>query len=284
MTNSREQNSINNKRHTYNELLYIIFVILFAVSIITIPATARPPPDPLCSICTDQLVQSADDHGVEITVGERHQTPIRSDGPVLNNSRLAGQIFENKSSRWVVRVSIDPKAASTLRSNDSLRRAIVTDAFNWPAGGSPDGIRSTIKDNTLIVTFRVNNVAHYAGDTLVFDAFQSDEPNRDPLLYGGGETVVLSGPKGYRVVNQSIGDKAIPRSNAVVWKSHENTTGWYSPRIAFSNIEFVPTNASRDSDQSEPVLGSESLQSVGILLFVFVLLLGSVGVLLMRGR
>ena len=216
-------------------------------------AAARPPPAPVCGVCTDQLAVSAADHGVDIRPGE---------------SRLSVQVFANGSARWtaqidltesssvetdgrettVKRTQIDvsgSNAIESLRTDDALRDTIVSGAHGRIALEMPANVTSTVSDGKLIVNYRQPGTIKVSGDTLVFTAFHADNPNRDVPLYGGADEIVLRSPEGYQITNGPTGDTASANGTVAVWNTTtEQSDSWEGPSIEYTKVKFAPVDRS----------------------------------------
>lgn len=93
------------------------------------PADAAPPPRPLCDACGDSFEDTAQSHGVSLTV---------------ENSTAIITVYENGSATWAVHNYVaSSETAARLRSNETQLTAIADDAM-WDteflgATISPDG-------------------------------------------------------------------------------------------------------------------------------------------------
>jgi len=201
--------------------LSLVLVVLVAAG----PTVARPPPKPLCAVCTDQLARSGADHGLSLSPGPSH---------------LSIRAFGNGSSRWTARVAVDADAARALRANDTLRHAVVADARSRAVVDRVVALRSTVRGRTLVVTYRVPRLARPTVGVLLTETF-SGRANR-AALYGGADEVVLRAPAGYRIANRIDGESIVQNATAVTW-SGTRGVGEYAPPVEYTYVAFAPGDA-----------------------------------------
>jgi hypothetical protein len=203
----------------------LTIVVISAIGVASMTATARAPPEPVCGVCTQALDQAADDHDVDIERG---------------TSTMIVQVHPNDTATFTARVSLT-QGTDQLR-NATRRRAIVQDVSYIVAEERRD-LHTRIDGTTLVVRYRAA-VAHQSLGVVRFDAFETT--GAPPLAsggegppYPGADTLVMRAPAGYRV-HGGYGDSA--NDTAIVWdgNSHERYAGHIEDDVV---ISFVPTDA-----------------------------------------
>lgn len=148
--------------------------------------SAKAPPEPVCGVCTSDLDEAADAHGVAI---ERGQTT------------MTVQLYPNGSAGFLARVDLK-RGAEALR-NDTLRDSVVRDV-SYVLADDRDGLATEMEGNTLVVRYLSHDMAHETFGVLRFDAFVTADP--PPLAsggegspYPGADRLTLRAPDGFRV-------------------------------------------------------------------------------------
>jgi hypothetical protein len=203
----------------------LTIVVISAIGVASMTATARAPPEPVCGVCTQALDQATDDHDVDVERG---------------TSTMIVQVHPNGTATFTARVSLT-QGTDQLR-NATLRRAIVRDVSYIVAEERRD-LHTRIDGTTLVVRYRAD-VAHQSLGVVRFDAFETT--GAPPLAsggegppYPGADTLVMRAPAGYRV-HGGHGDSA--NDTAIVWDgdSHEQYAGHIEDDVV---ISFVPADA-----------------------------------------
>lgn len=236
-----------------------LLVVALVLSLTVVGATAAsPPPEPLCGVCGDSLTESAADHGVGLSTGESH---------------LSIRIAENGSAHWRGRVELR-SGADALRENDRRRRSIVRDSVDRSAMDGP-GVRSTVVNGTLVVTYRDSDFARRSAGAVVVDSLTS------PYLTARADTIVVHAPPGYRPANRPTGT-ATTNDSAVVWSGGPDEVGFEPTYLAFVPTEtLVPSLVGLLATALAvgPELAAESLS---IVFFTMLVLGGAAGFLTRR--
>ena len=207
------------------EAARLALALLLVASLVAVPAAvdARAPPQAVCGVCTDQLDAAAADRGVALERG---------------SSDLSIRVAENDSTRWTARVTL-AEGAEALR-NDSLRRTVVADARRRTVA-DPETVTSGMNDDTLVVSYRVDDATERTTGVLLFTAFQEDGPitpfamGGPGPIYLGADAVALHAPEGRVVAGDDAG--ADGSTGDVHWTGTE--TGIDRSTV----VAFVPENA-----------------------------------------
>lgn len=157
------------KRSTETRVLLIglsLALILFVSPMTVSTVTAKAPPEPVCGVCTEQLNEEANDHGVGVERGE---------------STMKVQLSQDGEAEFVAHVELT-EGAERL-SNDSLREAIVRDVSYILVDERRD-LKTAIIDDNLRVQYSSHEVAHTTLGVVQFDAFHTQGA---PLFAIGGE-------------------------------------------------------------------------------------------------
>lgn len=94
----------------FRHVFPIALVILLFIGVLS--SFGAPPPRPVCTACGDGFIESAETHGVSVTI--EHSTAVI-------------RVHENGSATWIVRNRINDAAAKRLRESDSLLTGIAED-------------------------------------------------------------------------------------------------------------------------------------------------------------
>ncbi|KTG10629.1 hypothetical protein AUR64_08160 [Haloprofundus marisrubri] len=156
----------------------LLCAVLIATSLAAPAADARPPPRELCGFCGENVESAAAEHGLDLTV---------------ERSTVTVHVHDNGSATWVVRNRIAEDAAATrLRTNDSLREAIVP--------GDPSERSSNIADSGTLVTRHTESefAEESVAGTLRSGAFTEGYGYRNLAGLGADELTVVA-PEGMRL-------------------------------------------------------------------------------------
>ncbi|MFC7045130.1 hypothetical protein ACFQH6_06615 [Halobacteriaceae archaeon GCM10025711] len=161
--------------------LAVLLVLAVSVLAAITPATAAPPPRPLCDACGESFEDAAEAHGLTITVEQSTATVV---------------VDESGSATWVVRNHLGDSASTTrLRGNESLRTEIADGAMRDVAfrdvAISPDGV--------MTLRYRDPDFAEPSvGGVLRSGAFTEAYGYRN--LHGlGADRLTVEAPDGMRV-------------------------------------------------------------------------------------
>jgi hypothetical protein len=168
-------------------------------------ADARAPPTPVCGVCSfDRTTVD----GTTVAAGE---------------SELEISIRENGSTVWNARVELTA-GADALAGNDSLRRAAVDEVMGRSIA-EPEGVRSRIDGDTLVVRYRDDGATERRVGAVVFTPLTPEGPDR-PFVSGGegprylaADRLVLRAPPDYDL----HGEADSTDSGTLVW-TRENGT------------------------------------------------------------
>ncbi|MFB6107785.1 MAG: hypothetical protein ABEJ82_02945 [Haloplanus sp.] len=183
--------------------LRVAFVVCLVAGALAPVATASPRPVPACGPCDRSLTGAARAHGVDATV-ERSTATMR--------------VHENGSATWTVADRLNAAAAERLGRNDSLRRAVATDAV---AVHDARLLSARVDGDTLRLRYRTPNVAtETPGGVLRVDYFR-DDPGARVVSGLGADRLTLVAPEG-RVVGTALpGAEASGRRMTVTaFRSH----------------------------------------------------------------
>jgi hypothetical protein len=214
------------KRSTKKYLLLsgLSLIVIFFISLATItPVIAKAPPEPVCGVCTSQINEAANDHGVALERG----------GTTMNI-----QLSQNGTAEFVAHVEL-AKGAERLRNN-TLREAIVRDVSYMVVDNRRD-LQTAIVDGNLRVQYSSREVAHKTLGVLQFDVFhiRGAPPfasGGEGSPYPGADSLTLRAPTGYQV-SSSHGD--FTNETLIRWKgdSQEQYSGHIKEDVT---ISFVP--------------------------------------------
>ncbi len=217
------------ERSTKKNLLLIglsVAVILFISPITVSQVTAKAPPEPVCGVCTGQLTEAANDHGVVVERGE---------------STMNIQLSPNGTAEFIALVELN-QGADHLR-NESLREEIVRDV-SYILVDDRRNLQTAIVDGDLRVQYSSRDVAHKTLGVVQFDAFHIEgappfASGGEGSPYPGADRLTLRGPSGYQLQG-THGEFA--NKTSVGWKgdSHEQYSGHIEESVT---ISFVPEQA-----------------------------------------
>ncbi|WP_259516936.1 hypothetical protein [Halanaeroarchaeum sp. HSR-CO] len=192
-------------------ILAVAVLVSFAASV-----TARPPPQPLCEVCSDDVVADS----------------------VVEESTVSIEIDGTGTGRWVVTFDLDdgvtPDGAQLQRDAREALRGHHEESM-------PRNLSVDVSGDTAVVTYEVPEMGHRAlGDVLVVDYFYShgDESH----WYGvNADRVVVRGPTDTTLTRAPQGVRS-NESAIVLTGTHGDifdqtiSTGWY---LAFADEDTV---------------------------------------------
>lgn len=202
---------------------------VLVLSAVGSPVGARPPPQAVCGVCSDTLVETADENGVAIGVAE---------------SSLTIQVDRSGTGHWTARVTLTGSGVETLRQNQSLRDRLVQRVYErgYVAVEEPRLLATSMEGNTLLVEYEVPDMAHEsAGGVYVVDFF----------YWHGGEarwfslaadSMTIHGPPGM-VVSHAPAD-ATSDGDTVTWEGSDRQ---YDPLGVRSHVVFAPDDGAISS-------------------------------------
>ena len=204
-------------------LIALTGIVFFIANPATVSiATAKAPPEPVCGVCTSQLNEAANNHGVSLERGE---------------SSMKVQLSQNGTAEFVAHVELT-KGVDRLR-NESLREEIVR-GVSYILVDDRRNLQTTIIDDNLRVQYVSHEVAHKTLGVLQFDAFHT---RGAPLFaiggegspYPGADRLTLQGPSGYQV-QDTHGE--FNNKSSIGWKgdSHEQYSGHIEEDITISFV------------------------------------------------
>jgi hypothetical protein len=189
---------------------------------------ARPPPQAVCGVCSDALVDAADDDGVDVGIAA---------------SSLSIRIDESGTGHWTARVRLTGDGVETLRENHSLRDRIVQRVPDrgYVAVEEPQSLTTSMNGETLIVEYEVPGMAHESvGGVYVVDFFYW-HGGESRWFYLAADSMAMRGPPG-TVVSHAPADAtadATAADHAVTWEGSDEQ---YDPLGVRSHVVFAPND------------------------------------------
>ncbi|WP_162198642.1 hypothetical protein [Halanaeroarchaeum sulfurireducens] len=203
-------------------VLVTALVVAVLVSAVGTPVDARPPPQPVCAVCSDRIVEAGAEEGLAIDV---------------RDSSLTVRIDQSGTGHWTARVDLAGSGVDVLRDDASLRDRIVNRVYERGdvAVTKPQSLTTSMSENTLVVEYEVPGMAHEsAGDVYVVDFFYwNDGDSR--WFYLAADSMTMYGPPG-TVVSHAPAD-ATPDDHAVTWVESDQQ---YDPLNVRSHVVFAP--------------------------------------------
>ncbi|WP_256299096.1 hypothetical protein [Haloarchaeobius salinus] len=179
--------------HRSQALAVLALLVLAAVAIpASAPATAAPPPEAVCGLCTDDALDGGVEHSeVEIRV--------RDDG----------------SADWTVRTELDESTAAALRTDaddrydrvrgELTRRTVVDEVSN---------LETSVENRTLVATFTTADFAHRGvGGVLVADGLFPSHETAGVTVHA--DRLAIHGPDG--TTPTLVPDTATADGDAILW-------------------------------------------------------------------
>jgi len=198
----------------------LVGVILLSVAGASV--SARPPPQAVCGACSDTLVETAADSGVDISIVA---------------SSLFVRIDESGTGHWTARVRLTGRGVDPLRENHSLRDHIVKQVHDrgYVAIEEPRSLTTSMNGETLIVEYEVPGMAHESvGGVSVVDFFYW-HGGEARWFYLAADSMTMQGPPG-TVVSHAPAD-ATTADHAVTWEGSDEQ---YDPLGVRSHVVFAP--------------------------------------------
>jgi hypothetical protein len=192
------------------------------LSAVGAPASARPPPQAVCGVCSDALVDAAAENGVEVGLAERS---------------LTVQIDRSGTGHWTARVTLTGSGVDALRANSSLRDRVVQRVYERGdvAVEAPQSLTTSMDGSTLAVTYEVPGMAHESvGGVSVVDFFYW-HGGEARWFYLAADSMTMRGPPG-TVVSHAPAD-ATTVDHAVRWEGSDQQ---YDPLGVRSHVVFAP--------------------------------------------
>lgn len=183
--------------HRPRAVAALLLLALAAVALpATVPATAAPPPESVCGLCTDDAL----DGGVE-------------------RSEVVVRLQDDGSANWTVRAELDGSTAAELgaataaerrdRVRDELTRRTVVDEVA--------SLETRVADRTLVATFTSAHFAHRGlAGVVVADGLFPSTDRADVAVHA--DRLALHGPDG--TAPTVVPDGAATADGAVVWTGH----------------------------------------------------------------
>jgi hypothetical protein len=206
--------------------LRVLFVAalvgIILLSAVGSPVSGRPPPQAVCGVCSDTLVDTADENGVAIGVTE---------------SSLTIQIDQSGTGHWTARVTLTGAGVETLREDQSLRDRVVQRVYErgYVAVEEPKSLTTSMNGDTLLVEYEVPDMAHEsAGGVYVVDFFYW-HGGEARWFYLAADSMTMRGPPG-TVVSHAPAD-ATSDGDVVTWEESDQQ---YDPLGVRSHVVFAP--------------------------------------------
>lgn len=146
-------------------LLVTVALFLFVAAAVAVPvADARAPPTPVCGVC------------------DLDRTVSGGDAVVAGESSLTVTLHENGTTTWRARAEL-AEGADALSANESLRRAVATEAAR-DGIAEPRDVDARVDGETLVVGYRDPGAAERSLGVVVFTPLTPASPNA-PMVSGG---------------------------------------------------------------------------------------------------
>ncbi len=206
--------------------LRVVFIAalvgILLLSAVGSPVSARPPPHAVCGVCSDTLVDAADENGVAIGVAE---------------SSLTIRIDRSGTGHWTARVTLTGSGIETLQENQSLRDRVVQRVHErgYVAVEEPKSLTTSMDGETLLVAYEVPDMAHQsAGGVYVVDFFYW-HGGEARWFYLAADSMTMRGPPG-TVVSHAPADST-PDGDVVTWDGNDQQ---HDPLGVRSHVVFAP--------------------------------------------
>ncbi|MFC7174441.1 hypothetical protein ACFQL0_15965 [Haloplanus litoreus] len=186
--------------------LATVLVGLLLLSVAGVSVSARPPPQAVCGVCSDTLVETAADSGVDVSIAA---------------SSISIRIAESGTGHWTARVRLTGDGVETLRENHSLRDRIVQQVPDrgYVAAEEPQSLTTSMNGETLIVEYDVPGMAHESvGGVYVVDFFYWHGGDAR-WFYLAADSMTMQGPPG-TVVSHAPAD-ATTADHVVTWEGSD---------------------------------------------------------------
>ncbi|GAA0718539.1 hypothetical protein J2744_001490 [Halorubrum trapanicum] len=202
-------------------LLLLVALLLGVTALVAAsPVDARAPPTPVCGVC--ELDRTTAD-GPSVTAGE---------------SSLTVTLHGNGSTTWEARVDL-AAGSDVLAANESLRRAVVSDAVR-DGIAEPRDVDSRVDGDALVVDYRDPNATERHLGAVVFTPLTPAAP-RNPIAIGGegsrylaADRLTVRGGSGWEVRGDA---PAADSDGSLVWSREE---------VERDDAQRVPLDVDRD--------------------------------------
>ncbi|MFW5905265.1 MAG: hypothetical protein ACOCUO_00280 [archaeon] len=205
-----------------------IFLVTAVLGVVLLPALgapvdARPPPQAVCGVCSDALVDSAAEEDVAIDVSD---------------SALAIQIDRSGTGHWTARTELTGSGVESLRENATVRNRVVERVFERGrvAVETPQSLSTSMSGRTLFVEYSVPGMAHASvGGVYVVDFFYWNGGDAR-WFYLAADSMTVQGPPGTVVSHAPA--QTTTTEQAVTWTGSDQQ---YDPLGDRTHIVFAPT-------------------------------------------
>jgi hypothetical protein len=188
------------------------------------PVDARPPPQAVCGVCSESLVDAAAENDIAIGVSD---------------SELGIQIDRSGTGHWTANVTLTGPGVEPLRENASLRNRVVQRVFERGrvAVANPQSLSTSMTGNTLLVEYSVPDMAHESvGGVSVVDFFYWHGGDAR-WFYLAADSLTIQGPPGTVVTHAP--DHTTTTDLAVTWTGSDQE---YDPLGERTHIVFAPNS------------------------------------------
>lgn len=204
-----------------------ILVLVAVLAAVVLPVmggsvAARPPPQAVCGVCGDSLVDAGAANDVDIDVSD---------------SALAIRVDRSGTGHWTATVDLTGPGVQPLRENASLRNRIVHRVFDHGrvAVENPQALSSSVDGRTLIVEYEVPAMAHQSvGGLTVVDFFYWHGGDAR-WFYLAADSMTMEGPPG-TVVSHAPADTTTT-DRTVTWTGSDQQ---YDPLDVRTHVVFAP--------------------------------------------
>lgn len=187
-----------------------LFLVLLSMALllsIVGSVAARPPPQPLCEVCSDTVVPDS----------------------AVEESTVTIQIDGSGTGHWVVRFDLEDDVSLDREQLQRNAHESLGGHVNEP---EPRNLSVTLDGDLAVITYEIPRMGHRTvGDVLVVDYFYSH--GEQGHWYGvNADTVVITGPEG-TVLSRSPGYATGNESAVVLYGDHGDvfaqtiSRGWY---------------------------------------------------------
>ena len=242
----------------YSVALSVLLLVLVAV---TATVAARPPPQPLCDICSDDVL-----NGSEIT-----------------SATVTIEIDEHGNGHWTAQLDLRANASVEPRAVQSA----AEDALRGHRGeAQPRNLSVAVTEDTAVLTYDVPRMGHRsAGDLVVVDYFHSQ--GESGRWYGiNVDRVVVTGPEGTTLVRAPPEHRLNGSALALAGTygdtfDHTISPGWY---LTFAGADGLVAQAASHLGIGIDIAQLKGDELPGTVLLPTAVLAAFLGVLSSRGR
>ncbi|GAA0659794.1 hypothetical protein GCM10009019_25490 [Salarchaeum japonicum] len=170
--------------------------------------------------------------GFPVFAGERHDYPASA----VENVSVTVAVAANGTSAWTERATLaNPETAEAFRENDTLRRLVVTEAFDHRFDHATTNVHARLDGDALVVTYRLDGVVHTGpGGGVLFAPFAGYGNDYRP----SGADVTIRAPVDYQVTGAPSAMTAHER--VVRWN---DSTGTGMAGVSPGLVVFAPDDA-----------------------------------------